>query len=630
MDQRIGGAAASGRLHQSHRAIRAVVLGWTILALCGPATAQEGVVESPSTGSGFDPGRVLGVLVGSSRGGDPQSDEVFLGLATPLEVDKGSGAASSVIGIDLPRGRNGLTPRLAVTYSSNGGDGLFGNGWSLSLAQIRRGTREGVPFEYDNNPSNPYSYPVPGDAVAGAGDYVLELDGAQIWLDAYLGDAGGGNHAFGSAAEESFLRVWFNPGSNRWMVRTKSGVEYTFGAGGAETRTGADVNSAARTNAWGVTRIEDTNGNRIDVSYASHGVSGSLNRYLYPLRLDWGGNTAAGLSHVFSARLVYPEILRLDQRVNYIGGFEQRIDKLVDSIRVFVDEIPLRTYTFSYENDPLNGASRLTGVGARGRDSTAAAQDGIALPPTTFEYAQPPTGFRDSETWPISPTTGIDSVRGYFSGETMVDLMDLNGDGMLDRLWPDLWNTTGWRNVGDGHSDFDDPNAWDTTVASVFSVPLGQAILDMNGDSLPDQVQTAYSNWTVWYGNGRGWDAPSSWLYPGPEHQLQKVMLAASGVGLYDYNGDRRPDRVMTTEAGSTVRFNTGNGFSSVALPNPWGGPPSNNPFGGAYDMNGDGLADEVIPDIAQPRWNVYLNTGQGFLSTPVSWVFPGLSGAPS
>ncbi|WWL44739.1 SpvB/TcaC N-terminal domain-containing protein [Pseudomonas parakoreensis] len=55
-----------------------------------------------------------------------------------------TGAASFELPLPLSAGR-GWDPQLSLTYSSQTGNGPFGIGWSLGIAQISRGTAKGVP-----------------------------------------------------------------------------------------------------------------------------------------------------------------------------------------------------------------------------------------------------------------------------------------------------------------------------------------------------------------------------------------------------------------------------------------------------------------------------------------------------
>jgi len=60
-----------------------------------------------------------------------------------------TGALSHEVAIDLPPGRNGLTPRVALSYRSGNGNGFLGVGWELQLGSVERSLKDGVNFAGD-------------------------------------------------------------------------------------------------------------------------------------------------------------------------------------------------------------------------------------------------------------------------------------------------------------------------------------------------------------------------------------------------------------------------------------------------------------------------------------------------
>ena len=59
-----------------------------------------------------------------------------------------NGTANITYPIDIPAGRGGMQPNLALTYSSTGGSGWLGVGWDIPVSSITLDTRWGVP-RYD-------------------------------------------------------------------------------------------------------------------------------------------------------------------------------------------------------------------------------------------------------------------------------------------------------------------------------------------------------------------------------------------------------------------------------------------------------------------------------------------------
>ncbi|WP_265869157.1 RHS repeat-associated core domain-containing protein [Streptomyces sp. SKN60] len=128
------------------------------------------------------------------------------------------------IPLDVPRGRGGVEPRLSLGYSSGGGDGVFGLGWSLSgtgsaitrcgKERDTEGTRSGVHFDENDR---------------------FCLDGAKL-IAAGTGKYGGDSTEY-FTKEESFAKIVsvnssgdLKAGPDRFVVFTKDGRIRTYEA----------------------------------------------------------------------------------------------------------------------------------------------------------------------------------------------------------------------------------------------------------------------------------------------------------------------------------------------------------------------------------------------------------------
>ena len=88
------------------------------------------------------PGSATGSQTGYASG-------PWAGLASAPEADLFTGAAQTSIPIQVPPGRLGVAPSLALSYSSSAGPSAYGYGWTLPLARIHRSLRNGAP-RYDD------------------------------------------------------------------------------------------------------------------------------------------------------------------------------------------------------------------------------------------------------------------------------------------------------------------------------------------------------------------------------------------------------------------------------------------------------------------------------------------------
>ena len=228
------------------------------------------------------------------------------------------------------------------------------------------------------------------------------------------------------------------------------------------------------------------------------------------------------------------------------------------------------------------------------------------------------------------------------------DVIDMNRDGLPDRILADANSWEVQYNNGDGfdepvaYTGVAIPAGWADDakyirVRTDFRTTKAD-LIDLNGDGLPDRVMAEHynTNWKVQLNNGSGFDPLSDW---GPIEILNSIVgheypRYYTDTGLYasdlvDLNGDGLPDRVMaeTYNDNWQVQWNTGNGFTSATD----FGPIENTSSQGAHsdyvrkltdfgatavdimDLNGDGLPDRVISEHYATEWSVQWNQGDGF-----------------
>ncbi len=258
-----------------------------------------------------------------------------------------------------------------------------------------------------------------------------------------------------------------------------------------------------------------------------------------------------------------------------------------------------------------------------------------------------------------------------YSGETEASLIDMNGDGLPERVvkartdvQPSYYAV--FRNTGSGFSNvpykwtqswpFPSPPSAVTHVAGdQYLSTINEATIDLNGDGLPDKVladaylqgrglpgDTTNLNFDklwVMYNNGSGFDPPEAWGGQVTDSVHYTSLLFDGSIcywggstlcQLSDINGDGLLDRIVNgTGSGSgdvasqwMVQINIGKGFTyGIRIDNidSWGesnigracNPDDSDCATSAMlaDINGDSLVDRVGVGVDQNSYRVQLNT---------------------
>ena len=185
------------------------------------------------------------------------------------------------------------------------------------------------------------------------------------------------------------------------------------------------------------------------------------------------------------------------------------------------------------------------------------------------------SGFAESSAWRL-PVPTMD-YRVVAKGEPRAELVDVNGDGLLDLVQSHAsqahdTETAAWLNTGAGwlpDPSFIPPALLTRTLADGRRQALG-ALMHLNGDGKPDFV-TSYRKsgggveQKAWVRNDTGWTSDNARALPAPlfQHLDDDDGFAAST--LLDVNGDNAPDLVATHAASSSTTWLNAVGASGRA-----------------------------------------------------------------
>lgn len=605
-------------------------------------------------GEGVESMSMAGSSTASGARGFPASPESG---ALAFNTDLFSGSFTYSVPIAVPPARQGAEPSLGLGYSSAAGNGWCGVGWSLGVGFIQRDTRDGVPIAWSGT--------VPANYYDDGFGFVASIGGKSVRLVHVSG-----SEYRADVEDGSFLRFEYQqPG---WKVVDKSGNEFFFGQSAQSRMENVKFPSGlgSSTFQWNLEKIVDVNGNLTEISYSKDGEQA----YLAEVR--YNGSTAGSLAPMNTVTFNLEAQNRADKTIAFSGGYRVETRKRLGEILVKAGGALVRRYVLEYETSPATLRSRLKRVRQFGNDSLS------ELPPVTFTYQEKPMRFGDLIDWTdvSSSQSSSDwrSIRSTTAGSQSsyqnTDLVDMDGDGLVDRLIRDDQDSTSrffaQRNKGLGSSSGSftastlftwnpvdhQGNSYDRMWTSLRGLNQGATyvadLFDINGDGLPDRVMrrstTPFTNYRVQLNNGlpseSGGNAFAAAIDWGPilyENEVEdyKDIRAYQYKGKVDHvdmNGDGLLDRVMRKNSPPHDRFlvqlNTGAGYGPLLN---WTGVNSqgditstdwNSLFAieqfspwamyvALIDINGDKLPDRVMRMKNSPydKFAVQFNNGASF-----------------
>lgn len=324
------------------------------------------------------------------------------GMGTPGQFEVSpSGAATYSIPIPVPPGVAGLQPQLALSYSSQAGNGPMGVGWSLSgLSAIVRCPRtlaqDGVRGSVRHDDNDRFC-----------------LDGVRLMLEG--GGVYGGNGSRYRKEQDNFSRVTAagsaGSGPASFVVQTKAGLTLDYG-NSADSKLLAPTGGTVRT--WALNRVRDVMGNEMRIGY----LVAPDQAFQLPQRIAYVG---AGQSDGPAVEFEYTDS-RADPIVGFQAGAALRMDRLLTRIRTFTaDGTPARELRLDYtlrEGSPRPWLSTVTECDGAG----------LCKPSTTFTAPAPRPA---SAMVPVNGGKQVLAVPGGWQAY-LPRMADLDGDGIPD------------------------------------------------------------------------------------------------------------------------------------------------------------------------------------------------------
>jgi hypothetical protein len=466
-----------------------------------------------------------------------------------------SGEGSYTIPLNLPPGRSGIQPELALVYSHRGGNGLLGMGWSIAgLSAITRCT---ATVAQDN-----WAGP-----ITGTPSDELCLDGNKLRL---LEDEA--EDIYGTEIEAFSKIVATGTPPTKFVQYRRNGLIYTYG-GTADSQIGF----GGTTSIWALSEVRDRSGNYMTLTYHEDSTSYRPNQIIYAAHEQGTLATHAVVFHYESAR---PDSLR-----GYYAGRLTNQTQRMPQIEISYAGSAARTYDFEYETGTPTGRSRLTSITECGRS-------GGCYAPTTFQYDDGLAGWGTALSGPAISTMEH-AIAGDFNGDGREDVaffdvgldawqvafapasggypaatntgkgkaahytqavpIDLNADGLMDLLVPDGSNPNWYWLHKTGTS-------WafeDTTRPATGAGDGNVRAVDVDGDGCQDLVYGSSATQLSWRKNNCNgtktslasspaivWTAPSGYsLAPQPFASLAQTYKQLQRAA--DFNGDGRGDLVV-------------------------------------------------------------------------------------
>ncbi|MDD4617066.1 MAG: FG-GAP-like repeat-containing protein [Alphaproteobacteria bacterium] len=527
-------------------------------------------------------------------------------MTTPGKIDvNASGAATYSVPVSVPPGTAGMIPSIALRYSSQGGDGALGLGWSIGgLSEIDRcgrtiaqdGVNGGVNF--DSN-----------DRFCLDGQRLVAVSGAY-----------GADGTEYRTEKESFSKIISHgaagSGPAWWEVKTKSGQRMEYGN---TTDSTAILSGSSSIKAWLVSKISDTKGNYLAFAYAqSFTYNGVATGEALISTISYTGNSATGLAPKNKVEFIYAT--RPDVTPVYFFGAQSYRSQRLTNVKTWTGQTLVSDYRLTYEQNGLN----------RSRIASVAQCDGSGqcLPSTSFGWTG--TSSDDGKFMQVSSTIA-NNVGAPPSSWWKYNAGEIDVNGKADIFF--LGETSIWTYISKGDGTFKETGiefpSGGPVALSKGGLRTNRIPGDFNGDGRTDAVYFAGNSAYTFLTKADGtYTFIGSTLVNNYGSPPDSKWAIVSG----DFNGDGKTDIAFWSGTSIWTYRSKGDGTftetSSTITIGALSAPPSTNWASFSGDLNGDGKYDVAF--ASGNSIYAFLSKGDGTFTQVKSTVANNNSSPPT
>jgi len=477
----------------------------------------------------------------------PAGSGVVPGLGEAFSINLSTGQGMYSFKMPLPEGVAGHTPRLSLEYGHGQGHSPYGFGWRLPLRAISRRLDFGVP-----------------------------ADGTQLAATERFMDSGAELLRLADGTYRIQVETTFNIYSrlgDGWKIEERNGLVHELGTTAAARL--SEPGQPARTHEWLLERTTDPSGNTIDYSYELHEnrLYLSLIRYAaYAVRFEYELRPDA----------------RTDGRLGFLRKVARRCTRIALVLNPGAGERTIRSWTLSYQVDPLSGVSLLASIRLTSHGAAANGSQDIHRQPVTFGY----TPFDPDSRHVYWMNVGEGGPNPPSLTEVDVALLSMDQTPLPGVLQLRNGKQYYWRNRGDGTWAFPTPVLRTPNIQSFARE--GLAFVDMDSSGTADLLVAAADRLPGYYENGgeQGWTRFVAF----PRGQRTSPAWSSPSLRLLDADGDGRIDAMASLGRSFAVWLNQGErGWAEPLLAlRPSDVPDLADRTVHLADMTGDGLLDVV------------------------------------